>query len=512
MGANIFNSVRLSKVDSNSFDLSHDVKLSFNMGELVPVSWMDVLPGDKISQSSESLLRMAPMLAPVMHKVDVTVHTFFVPNRILWPNWEKFITGGGSDGSPPGTTPAFPYLEVGTVVKGSMSDYLGYPIGTAGKRSVLPYYAYNMIWNEYYRDQNLMPRETDVAIDGDNISIFPGTAGAIKKRSWQHDYFTASLPFAQKGTAVDVPIAGNVGLKAPDVNQRQWMVDPASHTVMGPIAEIGTNITGQLVVPAGGAPTLLDPNGTMEVTNSTTTINDLRAAFRLQEWLEKNARAGSRYIESILAHFGVKSSDARLNRPEYLGGSKNPMIISEVLQTSETVSSPQGNMAGHGISVGGGNGFSYTAEEHGIMMTIMSVLPKTAYQQGVHRSWTKFDKLDYAWPEFAHLGEQEVLSKELYWNAADGVANEAVFGYVPRYAEYKYLDSRVAGDFRDNLSYWHMGRIFSSRPALNQAFVEADPTHRVFAVTDPNEDKIYAHVFHKINARRKLPKYGTPTF
>jgi hypothetical protein len=248
------------------------------------------------------------------------------------------------------------------------------------------------------------------------------------------------------------------------------------------------------------------------------TINDLRRSIKLQEWLEKNARGGARYIEQIFSHFGVKSSDARLQRVEFLGGGKTPVVISEVLQTSATqapeiAETPLASMAGHGISVGSTHEFTKFFEEHGIVMGIMSVMPKTAYQQGTPRMFTKFDKFDYYFPEFAHLGEQEIKNKEIY-TTNDATYNEGTFGYTPRYAEYKYRESRVCGDFRSNLNFWHLGRIFSSAPNLNSAFVHPDPTtlNRIFAVTDDNTQHLWCQVYHDIKAIRPMPKFGVPSF
>jgi hypothetical protein len=258
-----------------------------------------------------------------------------------------------------------------------------------------------------------------------------------------------------------------------------------------------------------GANQLFASADNMEV--QPTTINELRRAFRLQEWLEKNARGGTRYIENILAHFGVKSSDSRLQRPEYITGVKSPVVVSEVLQTGQSDTTPQGNMAGHGISVTSGRTGSYYCEEHGYIIGIMSVMPKTAYQQGIPKTFLKNDPLDYFWPSFAHIGEQEVQVQELYAYTSN---KENTFGYVPRYAEYKYMPSRVAGDFRTTLDYWHLGRIFDSEPSLNQDFIECTPsaTSRIFAVEDPDAQKLYCHVLNKIKAVRPMPKYGTPSF
>ena len=241
-------------------------------------------------------------------------------------------------------------------------------------------------------------------------------------------------------------------------------------------------------------------------------INDLRRAFRLQEWLERNARGGARYIEIITAHFGVRSSDARLQRPEFLGGSSTPITISEVLQTSANASepTPQGNMAGHGVSVGSSNYVSYRAEEHGYIIGIMSVMPKTAYQQGVPKHFKKLDKFDYYWPSFANIGEQPIYNEELYHqnNPSDG----EVFGYTPRYAEYKYIPSTVHGEFRTSLNFWHMGRIFSTKPTLNQDFIECDSAEveRVFNVLE-GEEHLYVYLHNEVKATRLMPYYGTPT-
>jgi len=345
-------------------------------------------------------------------------------------------------------------------------------------------------------------------VDGSNYSNRANLL-TLRRRAWEHDYFTASLPFAQKGAAVDIPL-GQIQDNAP-IYRDSSSVTPTTLT--------GTPYS--VVVPGSNSEStttdLFAATGGLEV--EPTTINDLRRAYRLQEWLEKNARGGTRYIESILSHFGVKSSDARLQRPEYITGVKTPVVVSEVLNTSGTFEStdpdaptspPQGNMAGHGIAVSSGKSGRYYAEEHGYIIGIMSVMPKTAYQQGIPRNFLKLDPLDYFWPSFANIGEQEVQLQELYAYTSN---KTDTFGYVPRYAEYKYMPSRVAGDFRTSLSYWHLGRIFDNEPTLSQEFVECTPedTQRIFAVTDPDAQKLYCHVLNKIKAVRPMPKYGTPT-
>ncbi len=514
---NIFSQIQAKKPTSNTFDLSHDRKMSLNMGELVPIAALECIPGDKFNMSTSQMLRFAPMIAPIMHRVTVYTHFFFVPNRILWPNWEDFITGG-----PDGTSePAFPTLESAGSAKGSLEDYLGVPTvpNTGNLRqfqtSALPCAAYNKIYNEYYRDQNLIEPVGDECRDGSNDLGF--ITRQIQKRAWEHDYFTSGLPWTQKGAEATLPL----GTTAP------LLIDRTEATVIGAIdgsALPTSSLIDQLAVGVPSAVGNIRTAGELSYIDTTTnttvdlsdatasSINDLRRAFKLQEWLEKNARGGSRYIESIYSHFGVKSPDARLQRPEFLGGGSSPVSISEVLQTSgnDQQPTPQGNMAGHGISVGAANNFSHFCHEHGYIIGIMSVIPKTAYQQGLPKHFSKFDKFDYFWPSFGHLGEQPILNQEIYLDEPLDEANEDTFAYTPRYAEYKYIPSSVHGEMRDSLDIWHMGRKFENPPQLNQDFIESTPTNRIFAVTD--SEKLYAHVFHRIKASRRMPFFGTPSF
>jgi hypothetical protein len=479
------------------------------MGNLVPILTMECVPGDKFNISCESLIRFAPMTAPVMHRMDVSMHYFFVPNRILWPNWEKFITDANSGIVAPFLNYDFGYPAANQ----KFLDYLGVPPPPTGSSaapiSALPMAAYQCIYNEYYRDQNLIAPVDYKLVDGNNAAN-NAVLTTMRKRAWEHDYFTASLPFAQKGDAVDIPL-GDISVPYTKIQGRNT-AGVTGDVVSSPS---GSYDIDNLPAPIAGNG-LFVPSINADV--EPTTINDLRRAFRLQEWLEKNARGGTRYIESILTHFGVKSSDKRLQRPEYITGTKSPVVVSEVLNTTgsfeagdpaSATSSPQGAMAGHGVSVTSGKYGSYYCEEHGYIIGIMSVMPKTAYQQGIPRTFLKNDTLDYYWPTFANIGEQEVQNQELY--AYTGTATNT-FGYVPRYSEYKYMPSRVAGEFRNTLDYWHLGRIFSTQPALNQTFVECAPanTKRIFAVTNEGTDSLYCHVLNKITAVRPMPKYGTP--
>lgn len=506
-GKNIFNSIKVNKPNSNVFDLTHDVKLTLQMGQLTPVCAFEAIPGDKFNIGCESLLRFMPLVAPVMHRFDVTVHYFFVPNRILWPNWEKWMAD-------PNAAFAAPYIEWDNSLSAAdqkLGNYLGlpFPISPLPDRvSALPFAAYQKIYNDYYRDQNLITEVITELVDGDNAALV-GDLLPLRNRAWEHDYFTSCLPTPQQGASVDIPL-GNVVLD-PD-----WVggVDPnAPFFTEGN----GSVITGGVQNDAGGphipiagaGVNAYDPDGTLQT--EPTTINELRMAMRLQEWLEKQMRGGKRYIEQILMHFGVRSSDARLNRPEYITGIKSPVVVSEVLNTTgEAAGLPQGNMAGHAFSTPNGKYGKYFCEEHGWIIGIMSVMPKTAYQQGIARQFTKFDQFDHYWPSFAHIGEQAVLNKEIF--AGTGSAGDDPFGYVPRYSEYRFVNNRVAGEMTNTLDYWHAGRIFSGAPALNQSFIECVPADadRIFAV-NTGDDNIVAHVVNKVSAVRRVSKWGTPT-
>lgn len=506
----LFSQVQFNRIPKAKFDLSHEKKLSLKMGKLVPIFCQEILPGDSFRVSTELLIRLQPLVAPVMHRLQVKTDFFFVPNRLVYDKWTEFITGGEKGNS----AEIAPYIKIGPQTPsplqygvGSLWDYFGLPPTNPSahvddtKVNALPFRAYQLIYNEYFRDQNLI-----------DPVVFSKAGGAetnqenimtMRSRAWEKDYFTSALPFAQKGAAVELPT---------DINYK-----PTS-TVRkgdGSILEgaLGSDPFGTLEI--GANPTGNDTARIENIDSLGTTVNDLRVAVRLQEWLEKNARAGSRYIESILAHFGVLGKDARLQRPEYLGGGMNPIVISEVLSTFQTADDtgyPQGSMKGHGIGTGNMMGFKKSFDEHGFIIGLCTIIPKTSYQQGIPKEFSRFDKLDYAWPSFAQLGEQEIKRKEIWYRGDENqAANDVTFGYQSRYAEYKYKPSTVHGEFRNTLNFWHMGRIFAAEPQLNGAFVTSDPTKRVFAVETQNEDEILMQLYHRIDAIRPLPYFNQPT-
>lgn len=594
----IFDSIKLGKGKRNSFDLSHTVKLSADMGNLIPVLCEPVVPDDTFKVDSEIMMRFAPMIAPIMHDVDVYVHYFFVPNRLLWDGWRDFITGGqdGKQGTTDnGSQSLYPRLRIHgqSLRAGGLCDYLGFPTrddvdhnSTAAFFDALPFRAYNLIYNEYYRDQNL-ESEIDIMKDVSGIHevrAYQSESGSgsedydlneayarflsLKQRAWEKDYFTSALPWTQRGDTVSLPISTEI-----DITGTGEVSAPADVSV-STVDDVSSSAGNNAIPPSGylvsgnqngagtralavGDPNNLGSSASVKLTGSgsasvnvsdvadnlqakstaqSATINELRRSYALQRWLERNAFGGSRYIEQILAHFGVRSSDARLQRPEYLGGGKAPVRVSQVIQTSQTTSegpdrSELGSMAGHGLAIGKTNKFKKYFEEHGWVIAIMSVIPRSSYQQGIPRKFLKFDKLDYAWPEFGHLGEQGIYNKELFYNFDESVSeinnenqdyvNNRIFGYQSRYSEYKQIPSRVCGDFKTSLNFWHLGRIFDHLPNLNKDFVSTAPSDfsRIWAVNefvDPDTGEatpithLWVQINHRIRALRQLPYYGTP--
>lgn len=509
-----FQSILVKKPKLNKFDLSFEKKMTCSMGFLYPILLQEILPSDKFKVNSEILIRFAPMLAPVMHRINVYTHYFFVPNRILWDEWEDFITGG-EDGL---QAPVFPTIAGKEVNRdnmgiGSLSDYFGLPIAPADmgaavtQISALPFRGYSLIWNEYYRDQNLIDKLPVPKTSGPELTqATTDSLMALRERAWEKDYLTSSLPFAQRGNPASAPMSVNYSTTS-TVAGDEGLFGNVEYTIGEQNNMV--NATG-------------DPLRVENIESATMLINDLRKASALQRWLEKSARGGSRYREQLLSFFGVVSDDARMQIPEFLGGGKQPVTISENLTTYSNLDAtgnltgdPAATMSGHGISVGKTNGFSKTFKEHGYVHCIMSVIPRTNYQQSLHRHWRKFDKFDYYFKEFANLGEQAVTESEAFydWKEDNTLALTNTWGYQERYAEYKYNEGQISGDFRgpDNLSFWHLGRYFTTKPFLNQTFITCRPSKRIFAVIDPDVDELWVQIYHKISALRPMPSNAIPS-
>nr|QJB21066.1 MAG: major capsid protein [Microvirus sp.] len=525
---NPFNRVLVETPDRNTFDLSFDNKLTLDMGNLYPVLVQETLPGDNFHITPEMLIRFAPMTFPIMHRIDATIHFFYVPNRILWKNWTKFLAMEKVAGVPysplyiQGTTEEPLNVEVGSIY-----DYLGLPIDTNIKEKInaFPLLAFLKIYNEYYQDQNndsyfQLFRDTLEAIyDKSGGRIAPSELMLdehdydqldLLQRAWQHDYFTSALPFAQKGDAVNIP------LELESLAGPVRVAQAFNFNTTDPAADGSLDIDSSFLSSSGSPFQAIELQGMATFDGSDAvlsgTINQLRAAMQLQKFLELNARSGTRYNELIRAHFGEDIGDARINRPEYIGGIKNNVMISEILQTSSTTeSSALGEYAGNANAIVSGDTMHFSCPEHGFIIGILSVVPRTAYSQGINRKYTRQDALDYYWSHFAHIGEQAILNKELYYNSALS-DNDGTFGYIPRYSEYKYNASEVHGDFRTNLEDFHLARKFSNRPNLSEEFIYVNPEEqkRIFAIQQEDVNSLYAHIYFDMQAQRKIPFFTNP--
>lgn len=494
----------------NKFSLSHTKLLSCNMGNLVPLTCMEVLPGDTFQHSTSLLLRCSPLLTPVMHPVRVRIHHWYVPYRLIWEDFESFITGG-PDGMDASVYPTITFPNGGPEI-GTLADYLGVPtdiVNASGTEvSALPFRAYAKIFNECYRDQDLVTALTIDETSGPDTT----TNTTLQRVAWEKDYFTSARPWEQKGPAVTIPIGSTApvtGIGVTDgmaraavpANMRQsdgtvmtgFSTNPASYTP----GNLGIKVN-DAVVSASNPPQIF-----ADLSNaSAVTVNLLREALSMQRYEEARARYGSRYVE-YLRYLGVRSSDARLQRPEYLGGGLQTIQFSEVLQTAEGTD-PVGELRGHGIAAMRSNRYRRFFEEHGIVISLLSVLPKTIYMDGLFRMWNRRSKEDFWQKEFEHIGQQEVLNKEV---RASHATPNGVFGYQDRYDEYRRMESSVSGEFRLTLNMWHFARAFGSDPALNSTFVTSTPTETPFAV--PSADVLWVQAKHSVQARRMLSKTGS---
>lgn len=577
----IYQSIKSLVRPRSNFDLSRTNRMSLRMAQLVPSLVEPALPGDTFRATHATLCRFAPMTAPIMADIDVKTFYFNVPMRLLFNDWEDFITGGetGTDDVP------FPRLSfkptddgyltlpnyVWNLLKpGTLYDYIGFPtvhpddiepvddetsrVRTPGFQiDCTPLLAYQLIYNEYFRDQNL-DADFDVFAGYEfnglsNVYIiskytFPADAGdlsegtlpywlvdllTLRTKCWEKNYFTSALPSPQRGVAVQLPL--NLDTRVTYIPQSS----PERQGVAGLVDSTGDSAGG--FSPVGlytadaeqrsvGSPIYLgddpeeefiaeyNPADSLKVLTDqgNADIVELRRSLKLQEFLEAMMRGGSRYIEQMKTMFGVSSSDARLQRPEFLGATTQPVIVSEVLQTSETAETPQGTMSGRGVSAGHNKAFSIFHEEHSLVVGLVCVMPRYSMYNGLPRKFHKFDKFDYYWHQFDHIGEQEIKLFELYSPFSGQADYQSTFGYAPRYAEYKSSVDEVHGEFKNTLQYWHMGNEYDSVPRLNSAFVRPsrEVLERPFAVRDGNAEQVYLEMYFNFTAKRMMSRYSTP--
>lgn len=486
----------------NKISLSHYRLLTGDMGKLLPVTWFEVLPGDSVQMATATFIRLSPLVAPVMHPVMVRLNHWFVPYRIIWDTFEDFITGG-DDGTFVCTPP---YFSLSAISESSLHNYLGVPPGSYSPNlsvSALAARAYTMIHNEHFRDEDLVDENVVDTTDG----LDSTTNTDLLQVAWPKDYFTMARPFTQKGTEVTIPLqdaapilgigkndqtfsGSSASFYESDGSQRQYasfaQIDPGTGSEQFYIEEDPNNAGYPYVradlTAATGIP-----------------ISDLRLALGLQSWQEARARYGSRYVE-YLRYLGVPSSDARMQKPEYLGGGRQVIQFSEVLQTAEGTD-PVGSMKGHGISAMRSNKYRRFFNEHGLVMTLMSVVPISIYTQQLHRKFFRTVKEDFFTRELQHIGDQEVYNKEVY---AEHSAPDEVFGYQSRYDEYRSHPSGVAGEFHTTNAHWHMGRIHATDPALNNTFVECVPTKRIHA--NESDHTLYVMANNSIKVRRAIAR------
>lgn len=503
-----FAEVPNAEIQRSTFDRSHGIKTTFDAGKLIPIFVDEVLPGDTHKLKDSLFGRLATPIVPFMDNLYLDTHYFFVPTRLVWENWEKF--NGAQDNPDDSTDYIVPTMESPAVTgyaELSLFDHFGIPPKVAGlEHTSLPFRAYNLIWNEWYRDQNLQDSVT--VNKGDTADL--SSVYNILPRGKRKDYFTSALPRPQKGPAVNLPlgttapisfdgtlgVSGNtVGVNSTiDNTSKRFLLDSPSSVVRVNTLAAESNLYADL----------------SDATAAT--INSLRLAFQVQKMYERDARGGTRYVEILKAHFNVTSPDFRLQRPEYLGGSTKNISSTAVAQTSSSDgTTPQGNLSAYAMVSDTGNGFTHSFTEHGYIIGLVSLRADLNYQQGLNRLWSRKTRFDYYWPALSHLGEQAILNKEIY--AQGTSADDEVFGYQERHAEYRYKPNEIHAAFRSTytapLDIWHLAQKFDSLPMLNDSFIQENPpVDRIIAVeTEPH---IILDCYFELMSTRPMPVYAVP--
>lgn len=485
-------------------DLSKQSLLTAKMGSLIPINVRHTLPGDRFRGSSSAFIRVAPLLAPLMATAKVRIHHWFVPYRLLWDDWESFITGG-ADGEDASVFPTKTVTE--SLGESTLADYLGIPpTMVSGTISMLPYRAYAKIWNEYYRDKDLETAVTVSTAAGNDAT----TNTSLLNCCWEKDYFTVARPWEQRGPSFSIPMAETAPVERV-ASAGAWDVYQAgTQTKIAADTDIRANASG--ILNNNVVNVSLDPKTGLQadLTDVAGTIEELRYAAAMERFAENRARWGGSYPEYLLS-LGIRYSDARLQRPQYLGGGVGPLQFSEVLQTAPDATTGTsedegvGQLKGHGIGSIRSNSYKRWFEEHGIVMTLMSVRPRPLYESGIDREYLKRTKEEFWQRELQHLGQQAITYREVDVTHATPTLP---FGYVDRYDEYRRTYGTIHGEFRTTLDFWHMARIFTSDPALNASFVSCVPTTRVYAATW--EDQLWCMINNKLKARRPVVDLPSP--